>query len=145
MEESAFPREAPWDRFGTKVLARASGLNGAESANLDDQLRSHNPKVVGSNPTPATILRGTSKRGCSPGATPFFGKIRAVSQPEGRRRTLQPILLICKGFLSQVGKLFLPLGQIWDRNQFFPPISRVPNNSPNFPAASRAPLANECV
>ncbi len=34
-----------------------------------------------------------------------------------------PILLTEKGFLRHVGKPFLFLGQIWDRNQFFSAIS----------------------
>src|SRR5438046_8981859 len=119
MEESAFPREAPWDRFGTKVLARASGLNGAESANLDDQLRSHNPKVVGSNPTPATILRGTSKRGCSPGATPFFGKMGAVLQPGGRQRTLAANLIDSQGLPESCREALLTLATNLGQNSIF--------------------------
>src|SRR6266851_7703251 len=43
----------------TKSWHGSKGLNRAESANLDDYLRSHNPKVVSSNLPPATNLRYT--------------------------------------------------------------------------------------
>src|SRR6266566_859196 len=65
---------------------KSSSIYGAGWSSLVAR-RAHNPKVVGSNPTPATILRNTKHRGCPPGATPFFLKIWALQQPEGHQRS----------------------------------------------------------
>ena len=82
--------------------------------------RAHNPKVVGSNPTPATILGNTKHKGLPHAEQSLFSaKLERFCNPKVVNGPSQPILLICKGFLSHVGKPFLFLGQIWDRNQFF--------------------------
>ncbi len=50
----------------------------------------------------------------------FSGKWERFHNPKIVNGPSPPILLIDKGFRSHLGKPFLRLGQIWDRNQFFP-------------------------
>jgi hypothetical protein len=53
-------------------------------------------------------------------SNPFFSaKLELFPNAKVVNGPSPPILLICKAFPSHVGKPFLPLGQIWDRNQFF--------------------------
>src|SRR6266700_7834186 len=82
-------------------------------------IRSHNPKVVSSNLTPATIYEAQAKGVAHQEQPPFSEKLERFCNPKVVNGLSPPILLICKGFASHVGKAFLLLGQIWDRNQFF--------------------------
>src|SRR6266849_7816529 len=74
--------------------------------------RAHNPKVVSSNLTPATILRNTKHMGLLTRSNPLFsGRFGLFRNPKIIRTGPQPISLSYKAFLSHFGGLLL----VWDR------------------------------
>jgi len=101
-----------WERtHDLKTPAKSHRINGPCVF-----VRSHNPKVVSSNLTPATILRNTKHKGLPTRSNPLFSaKIEAFRNPKVISAGPQPISLIYKALLSHLGRLLLLLGQIWDR------------------------------